>query len=233
MGYGLSVHNSSGYIQLDSNYSRFTVYSEGTVTTAWRTIGSFQGMIAAIELPTNVARNAIVLVRPPLNILCAAVPGTPVSASVERINIASNSAATIPYMIAVRSNIVNPSSVTHGLRIWSGDGGLVFDSGLPFVTATQFVNFNAYSMTTNATNITVNSDSSYDSGAYLMASTRIMFLRPVESIGNFMAPGRGYTSSSNVRISFISVSVGPNPNHQTLTFGSGAAPFFIGRKVSA
>lgn len=129
MAYGLLVKNSSGYIQIDDNYSNYTLIASGSVTISESYDDSIK--IATISFPSQSF---------PVSV-CIGNTGSAFVACVSRtstsVGLVASATVTISYRIYGLIS-VNPGSTSgYGLIVKNGSGGVVFNSNLPYMRIGQ------------------------------------------------------------------------------------------------
>lgn len=147
MAFGMIVYNSGGLVQIDDTYGGFRLWTSGSIAVP-RTSTSSNGY-ATVNF-TNSGWPPLVTI------------GDTGGHYVGVDNVTNSSvtfrggavATTIQYRIYVRT-VGAASGEAHGLRIWAGNGNLVFDSGFRYYAVKSINNFNSnqlnpnYSSTTN------------------------------------------------------------------------------------
>jgi hypothetical protein len=129
MAYGLLVKNSSGYIQIDDNYSNYTLIASGSVTINESYDRSIR--IATISFPSQSF---------PVSV-CIGNTGSAFVACVSRtstsVGLVASATVTISYRIYGLIS-VNPGTTSgYGLIVKNGSGGVVFNSNLPYMRIGQ------------------------------------------------------------------------------------------------
>lgn len=129
MTYGLLVKNSSGYIQIDDNYSNYTLIASGSVTINESYRNSIR--IATISFPSQAF---------PVSV-CIGNTGSAFVACVSRtstsVGLVANATVTISYRIYGLIS-ANPGTTSgYGLIVKNGSGGVVFNSNLPYMRIGQ------------------------------------------------------------------------------------------------
>lgn len=124
MSNGIYIANSSGYTQVDEEYSGFRVIAEGTTyaNIEWASEGYYYHT-PEIAFPAQIT--------PPLVMVC-----TPIGTWVHVKNITTSSFSLyasyntpIHYKVMGRSDENAASSETFGLRVFRPNGAIAFDSG--------------------------------------------------------------------------------------------------------
>lgn len=125
MSYGLRVSNANGFIQIDETYSCYKVFQTGTfsIPNGWSTlnytpIGS--GRIPMIFFRINNNDSSVFYVE------------SVTTSSIRFWGWGNNPTnVSIDWMLAAPSSDSAAGSDTHGLRIYSETGTLLYDSGSP------------------------------------------------------------------------------------------------------
>ena len=116
MSYGFQSFSSSGYAQIDQDYSNYALLQSGTVGTGNNTV-----YFPAQPVPP------LVMVRIPLTatVFCPSMNG---SGAVSTSSFYINASAGAEYRVYARVQDMSASG-TYGLRVYNGSGAVVFDSG--------------------------------------------------------------------------------------------------------
>ena len=142
MSYGVLVKNSSGYIQIDDNYSNYTLIASGSV-----------GISASTMSKVNPATVYFASQSSPV-VVCIGNTGGAVVAllatSASSVQLVSGTNTTVPYRIY--ANVAhNPGSTSgYGLVVRNASGQVVFNSNLTYMRVGQltFSTVGYYSMPT-------------------------------------------------------------------------------------
>lgn len=129
MSYGILVKNSSGYIQIDDNYSNYTLIASGAVSVSASTASkvnpatvSFTSQSSPVVACIGDTSGAYVAV---------------LSRSSTSVQFVSNASITLPYRIY--ANVANnPGSTSgYGLIVRNASGQVVFNSNLTYMRVGQ------------------------------------------------------------------------------------------------
>lgn len=121
MSYGFSAQNQSGYVQIDQDYSNYTVVTTGTLSVAGSEAGSAVSFTDRGSAPLVFAKTAS-------NVYVALKDVTNTSATFQTYDTAGNyAAATISYMLCWPAS-TGSAPTGHGLCIYTPSGSVAFDS---------------------------------------------------------------------------------------------------------
>lgn len=129
MSYGISVQNSSGYIQIDDNYPNYTLIASGAV-----------GVTASLANKVNPATVSFTSQSSPVVACIGNTSGAYVallSRSSTSVQFVSNASITLPYRIY--ANVVNNTGSTsgYGLVVRNGSNQVMFNSNLTYMRVGQ------------------------------------------------------------------------------------------------
>lgn len=131
MSYGFQSINDSSYVQIDSEAPRLCVLTRGTYSGVNTANATFARPVTSVDPPLVFVRPDAGAIQVPLSVWFTGGPGNWTGFSIKASNVQNTMSGV--YFVAAWASM---GTAAYGMRIWDGNGGLVYDSGAPAVIVT-------------------------------------------------------------------------------------------------